>query len=382
MWIWLGDNAYESGTDLEFQENVFDIYPELLRNTVVWATPGNHEYGSINLLNDGPYYDIISSPRNAEAGGVPSSNKSYYSFDYGNIHFLSLNSEYLQAIITGNTSFISWLKQDLANTKKDWIVAFWHQPPYTKGTHDSDDDFSRHQLMRENVVPILEQYGVDLVLGGHSHGYERSYLINGHRGKSNTFNASTMLLDGGNGNEFEGNEYVKYIDGPDKNKGAVYAVVGCSGKKGSGTNPLNHPVMYISTEDYYGSMVLDVEDLKMNAKFIDRTGAILDEFTIVKENAPLSVKKAEYDNTIDFKVFPNPFKDEFTVQFKLEKQENIEVLIRDIQGKLIDKVSRKMYEAGEHHLKYFPISEVSQGIYFVEIRTDNRLEAKRLIRME
>ena len=56
------------------------------------------------------------------------------------------------------------------------MIAYWHQPPYTKGTHDSDTEIMCIE-MRQNIMPILEQYGVDLVLNGHSHGYERSYLI-------------------------------------------------------------------------------------------------------------------------------------------------------------------------------------------------------------
>jgi acid phosphatase type 7 len=382
MWIWLGDNAYEQGTDLEFQNNLFDIYPEVLRNTVVWATPGNHEYGSIDLFNNGPYYDVYSSPRNGEAGGVASSNKAYFSYDYGNIHFLSLNSEFLPAIAVNNTAFIQWLKQDLQNTNKDWIIAFWHQSPYSKGTHDSDDDFGRPQLMRENVIPILEQYGVDMVFTGHSHGYERSYLINGHKGKSNTFDATTMLLDGSNGNAAQGKQYVKYIDGTNKNKGTVYAVVGCSGKKGSGTNPLNHPVMYMSTEDYYGSMVLDIEGLTLNATFIDKDGAILDEFSIVKQADPSSVFAKNYENTLNLNLYPNPFSENFNIDFSLKNAGKIEVIIKDIHGKIVDRVDEKHYEIGTHQIKYAPKKRVSNGIYLVEIIADKKLETKKIIKME
>ncbi|MFT5106174.1 MAG: 3',5'-cyclic AMP phosphodiesterase CpdA [Verrucomicrobiales bacterium] len=62
----------------------------------------------------------------------------------------------------------SWLENDLASTTQEWIFAFWHHPPYTKGSHNSDIEINLVQ-MRESFLPILESYCVDLVLGGHSH---------------------------------------------------------------------------------------------------------------------------------------------------------------------------------------------------------------------
>jgi 3',5'-cyclic AMP phosphodiesterase CpdA len=84
---------------------------------------------------------------------------------------------------------LTWLKADLEANSRDWLIAFWHSPPYTKGSHDSDnlfDNLGNMTEMRENAVRVLESYGVDLVMCGHSHIYERSYLINGHYGFSDS----------------------------------------------------------------------------------------------------------------------------------------------------------------------------------------------------
>ncbi len=62
----------------------------------------------------------------------------------------------------------NWLRADLAATAQEWIIAYWHHPPYTKGSHDSDAEGDLVEV-RENIVPILEDFGVDLVLCGHSH---------------------------------------------------------------------------------------------------------------------------------------------------------------------------------------------------------------------
>ena len=127
---------------------------------------------------------------------------------------------------------LTWLEQDLAATEKDWIIAFWHSPPYSKGSHDSD--FEANLVgMREQVVPILETYGVDLVLCGHSHSYERSFLLNGHYGSSATLTPA-MVLDPGSGRSEETGAYNKSLGGPDASRGAVYVVAGSAGQTGFG----------------------------------------------------------------------------------------------------------------------------------------------------
>ena len=168
LWLMLGDNAYQSGTDAEYQDAVFDMYPDVLRNTAVWPTIGNHE------TTVSPYLSIFTLPQQGEVGGIASGTERYYSFDYGNIHFICLDS--WSSDRSSNAPMCEWLRTDLEATTQDWLIAFWHHPPYTKGSHDSDTE-AELVAMRRNALPILESYGVDLVLCGHSHCYERSFLL-------------------------------------------------------------------------------------------------------------------------------------------------------------------------------------------------------------
>ena len=93
LWLTLGDIAYDHGTDPEYQAALFDTYPELLRQTPIWPTYGNHDGESANAATEsGPYFDIFTLPRFAEVGGFQSQTEAYYSFDYGIIHFISLDS--------------------------------------------------------------------------------------------------------------------------------------------------------------------------------------------------------------------------------------------------------------------------------------------------
>jgi len=282
LWLMLGDNAYLNGTDSEYQAAVFDMYPMMLRNTAPWSTFGNHDAHSADSSSQsGPYYDIFTLPKNGEAGGVASGTEAYYSFDYGTIHFICLDSSGSDRSPTG--AMLTWLKADLdAANRQDWLIAFWHHPPYSKGHHDSDVDPELRQ-MRQFALPILESYGVDLVLTGHSHSYERSYLLDGHYGKSDTLTPA-MIVDPGDGREDGDGAYEKPL-GFAPHAGTVYAVVGTSGEVVGGS--LNHPAMYLSLNEL-GSLVLDLNGYQLDAKFLSSTGVVRDHFTIKKNPVTVS----------------------------------------------------------------------------------------------
>ncbi len=267
IWLMLGDNAYNSGTESEFQNAVFNTYPSILKNKVLWSTRGNHE------ANASVYYGIFDHPTLGEGGGLASGTESYYSFDYGNVHFICLNSEESGYSSNPGSAMYVWLEQDLADTTQDWIIAFWHHPPYSKGSHDSDSE-SKLIYMRQYALPILEAGGVDLVLSGHSHAYERSYFLNGHYGTSGSFNSSTHKVQTGDGKEDGNGAYQKCdLDG------AVYIVAGSSGKL-SGVS--QHAAMQVWLREF-GSLIIDVDNSRLDSRFLRETTGptqIDDYFTI------------------------------------------------------------------------------------------------------
>ncbi|KYC35818.1 metallophosphoesterase [Scytonema hofmannii PCC 7110] len=273
FWLMLGDNAYETGTYEEYQRGIFDMYPQLLQSSVLWTAIGNHDAGSADSPSQsGPYYELFTMPTCGEVGGLPSGTAAYYSFDYGNIHFICLDSYGCDRTPEGE--MLSWLVRDLAATDKDWKIAFWHHPPYTKGSHDSDTEIELIE-MRERTLPIIEEAGVDIVLGGHSHSYERSYLIDGHYGTSDTF-TEQMKKDGGSGRESGSGAYQKPLQA--SHAGTVYIVAGTSGFA-DGVSP--HPAMYTSLS-IPGSLVIDARGKRLHIQFVDHEGNVKDEFTMVK----------------------------------------------------------------------------------------------------
>ena len=284
LFLHVGDIAYEDGTDAEFTNNHFAIYEDILRHTPLWPTLGNHEAGSVNTaLGTGPYYEAHVLPTGGEAGGVPSGTEAYYSFDYANTHFIVLDS--MDSNRAPGSPMLNWLQADLSGTAQEWVIAYFHHPPYTKGTHDSDsaaDSGGRHVDMREDVLPILEAGGVDLVLGGHSHIYERSYPLLGAYGYGTFPNFATPDF----GTLFSNGNILETGDGDPSGNGAyqtgpVYVVAGHGGKSVAATFGGAHPVMVFS-EALFGSVLLDINGSILTVQNVRSTGAITDTFSINK----------------------------------------------------------------------------------------------------
>jgi hypothetical protein len=281
VWLMLGDNAYSRGTDAEYTAGLFAPFARILRNTPLWPAPGNHEFGaSDSPTQSGPYYEAFTLPTQGEAGGVPSGTEAYYSFDHGNVHFISLDSVDTDRSVGGPMH--GWLEADLAANRQDWTIAYWHHPPYTKSSHDSDDPEDSEGRMievRERFLALLEAYGVDLQLAGHSHSYERSVLLDGHYGFSSSYDPTLHALDPGDGDPESDGAYAKPGPGPAAHEGAVYAVVGSSSKNSRELGA--HPVMTVGV-DYEGSLLVDVDGGQLDALFLDKDGLVRDRFRIVK----------------------------------------------------------------------------------------------------
>ncbi len=238
----LGDNAYSSGTEQEFQDRMFKPMAAVLRTVPLFPSLGNHEY----LTNQGqPYLDNFYLPANNPAG-----TERYYSFNWGPVHFVALDSNCAIGLATSDRCTLaaqkSWVAQDLAATKQPWKVVFFHHPPWSSGEHGS-------QLkMRREFAPLFEQYGVDLVLTGHDHNYERSKPMKG----------DAVAASG--------------------TRGIPYVVVGSGGatlRPFPGSQP--SWTAYRNTSDV-GYLDVKVNGGTLSAQFINASGTVRDSFTLTK----------------------------------------------------------------------------------------------------
>jgi len=238
----------------------FRPYAEILRQTVCWA--------------NGPA-QLFSVPTQGEAGGVPSGSREYYAFAYGRVHVVCLSAA--EANLAPESKMLTWLKTDLEQArvagKTDWLIALLPHPPYSKGTVDSDSD-KRSAALRQQVVPILEEGGTDLVFCGGSAIYERSGLVCG------AFGAASVqhLLDAGDGDP-AGAVYRKDA-GLHPNQGTVYLVIGNGGAP-LGKAASRHPLMRKAVTAH-GFGIVCIEDNAITVTALDKDGRMLDTFRIVK----------------------------------------------------------------------------------------------------
>jgi len=108
--------------------------------------------------------------------GIPAEDaERYYSFDAGTAHFVVLDSMKFQRSDTrGQKEMLHWLEQDIAATDRKWRIVFFHHAIFSHGPHGTYGDIGQNRTMRQRLAPILQRYGIQLVVFGHDHLYERS----------------------------------------------------------------------------------------------------------------------------------------------------------------------------------------------------------------
>jgi hypothetical protein len=146
-----GDNAYFTGTAKEFRDCYDPSWGRLRGRTR--PVPGNHEYEG---AGPGPYFDYFGP-----AAGP--SGLGYYSFPLGDWHAIALNSS---IGVDDGSAQAQWLRSDLAASNSKCTIAYWHYPLFTSGPNGN-------QGQMRDFWRILYSAGVDLIVNGHDHLYER-----------------------------------------------------------------------------------------------------------------------------------------------------------------------------------------------------------------
>ena len=164
-----GDMAYgESngtgdGSHATLTSWFFSIYRDWLRRAPMFPSPGNHD--SRASTDNGLHY--------LESFVLPDDhNERYYSYDYGPVHFVALDTEYSFQDTTRRARQIDWLEADLAATTQPWKVVYFHRSPYSAGGEHGSDT-----VVRQAFGPVFERHGVQLVLSAHEHTYERTHKL-------------------------------------------------------------------------------------------------------------------------------------------------------------------------------------------------------------
>ncbi|HET6658529.1 MAG TPA: metallophosphoesterase [Rubrobacter sp.] len=161
-----GDVVYPAGQERHYNRRFFAPYRNLIKTVPVFPVLGNHDVmrgdGTAFLEN---FHPPLESPRGT---------KRYYSFDWGNTHFVALDSELYHGDRGSDPERQKdFVEQDLAASRKRWKIAFLHRSPYGSSRHGGDG------RVREDLEPLFARHAVDLVFSGHDHVYERTVPIRG-----------------------------------------------------------------------------------------------------------------------------------------------------------------------------------------------------------
>lgn len=353
----LGDIIYNSGGRENYLKDYFPVYQDLIRHSVWWPALGNHDIKS----NQGAaYFEFFETPANN-----PAKVENYYSFDYANAHFISLDRELL---FTGNDlqQQLDWVRQDLAAAKsrgQTWLIAMWHRPPYTAGSHNDDEE------TQEAFVPIMDEYSVDLVLCGHSHAAERSFLLSNH----NIVNQSR-------------NSYAKKGFAP----GAIYVVSGAGGKTGD-VDP--HALMAFQLGNVTGFTSIYINGDTLIGQWIDDKGEIKDNFTIIKAGDGAATEIEVADEAVTPGLFavhyPNPFHasapgEGLRLVFSITSPALVQAAIYDMLGREVARLSHgEFFPAGRHELSWSGRDAgggiAAKGIYFYRVQAGNRMHTAKVL---
>eukprot|EP00002_Diphylleia_rotans_P030629 TRINITY_DN630_c0_g1_i1.p1 TRINITY_DN630_c0_g1~~TRINITY_DN630_c0_g1_i1.p1 ORF type:complete len:443 (-),score=81.34 TRINITY_DN630_c0_g1_i1:130-1458(-) len=256
----LGDNVYLTGTHEQFENNFFQVYKEQAAQKALYLTPGNHDYYANGAQS---YLDNFFQPQNA----FRQDHKGrYFSWDWGMIHYVSVDTETpLDDAPTQPDGMLAWLEDDLSKTRKDWKIVIMHKPPYSEGRIVDN-------RVNNLLVPIFEKYGVQIVLTGHWHDYQRYPPIREGRVTTTSAGGVTYMISGGGGYPIIGGLV-------ERNNGYVYD----PNFTEPGRDPKAYadapsdPVVYNKAYNFLYGVVSGCE---LYLEALDRRGSVFDSFTL------------------------------------------------------------------------------------------------------
>lgn len=300
-----GDIVYTRGLISEYRTKHFPVYnadqasptvgAPLTRSVPMIAAAGNHDIATRDLgkYPDAlPYFYYWSMPLNGpemamfgklegdaeriadfrKGAGANFSRMANYSFDWGNSHWLVLDSN--NYVDWSNAEFQKWVAADLAASKATWKFVGYHHP----GFNSSKAHFNDQQVRL--MAPIFEKYGVDVVFAGHVHNYQRTYPLQFQPqsfdlAKSRQVNGS-WILD----RDFDGVDQTKP-------KGVIYLVTGAGGNKLYDPEQEDDRKSWQEFTVRFVSKIHSLTHVRVDGKKavfqqLDKTGKEVDRFTLTK----------------------------------------------------------------------------------------------------
>jgi len=293
----------------DYYDNIyFKPYRDIIKNVNIFTSLGNHD---VITDNGDVYIDDFYLPHNN-----PDSTERYYSFRWANAFFIALdtNGDYTP----GSPQYEFLVEQLESDTRNEatWTFVYAHHPPYTEYWTNYYGDAG----VQNHLVPLFEQYDVDMVMNGHTHSYERGEKEHVH-----------YLVSGGGGGALD--DY--FID---------YEHVSFSSGKHHFTR-------------------VDVDDDELTVSATDEFGAPMDRFVIQKftdvarELGPLVPAAFTLDQS-----FPNPTAGAATIRYQVPETASVRLELFDLVGKHVATLVDRTHIPG-HYVATFDTARLAAGPY-------------------
>lgn len=316
--IFNGDMVRDAGVSAEWNE-WFDAGANFLSKNLVLHALGNHDALSVpNYLNN------FELPKSTPVNGT----ELYYAVNYGNAILITLDSE-----IPEDEDQYNWLITTLQNNvNKRWKIISFHKPFYTVGPHigEMDDYFP-------TWWKAFDDYGVDLLLTGHDHMYERAKPIN--RNVSTTQPMTT------------------YGTGP--NQGRCQIVCGGAG---AGLTELSSGWYIEAFKHSHNFCKFDVTQDSLCGKVYDENGIVIDSFCINKNPLATNSEQTKY---FPIRLVPNPVTDVFRVEYNSPNMGEVKIHIYDLNGKVLD--TKTTAKAISDFSYSYDAGALQSGVYIIEV---------------
>lgn len=321
----------DTGSSASQWDAWFDNGTNLINNKLILHAQGNHDVASASY-----YQNIFDLPKN----NVPTT-ELYYSVDYGDAIFICLNSE-----TPADTAQRTWLTNTLAaNASKKWKIVSFHRPFYTVGPHAGEMDAYWNTWFK-----AFDDYGVDLILTGHDHLYERFKPINR--------NVSTTA--------------------PVANYGSLAGEGRCQVVCGGAGAPLytaGTSSLLQSFKSDYHYVMFDVTNTTLCGTVYDDSNVVIDNFCINKPYLSTDTPKGIF---YPIKLYPNPVKDIFKVEYSSPNTGDVIINIYDIKGKLV--ATEKATKSSTEFTYSYNATSLNAGVYAFEIQMENQKDTSIMIR--
>jgi predicted phosphodiesterase len=338
--LWIGD--YRSGTAVHDQicQLVTQYNPRMYLNGGDVAVTGSYtdfkneffRTGELNLISSIPFFLATGNHEGWDVNTkaftkgitIQSGTEDYYSFDYGNMHVLVLNT---QVSYSQGSNQYNFAMADLSSTTKPWKIVISHKPGYCSGGHGEDSGMI---AMSQNIfVPA----GVDMVISGHSHFYQHNRVSN----------IEHMVLGGGGAPLYD---------------------------------PTNASYTIKSVKDYnFG--IIDINTDTLLLRVYNNLNTLLDTVKIIKHPEGFHGNGTPIRNFSINKVYPNPSNPEFTIIFDIKEDAVYTIELFDEAGKLVDTIKNGMIKSGSYEINY-KTEKLSSGTYFVMLTNGKDFKAKKV----